>query len=640
MKKLFCLIISLTIIFGGSLVKAEVSQGIVETGNPVIADTPTALDRGISLRAASSYDSAVKLQERTKQEIINKSRELQHFGNSPWYEQISMSKYLSVPSTNFPYEAGVLTSEFLQDGLNAVNMIRYIAGYPDDILLSDELTDMAQHGAVVLGANDLLTHYPTRPQDMSDDFYSKGYQATSRSNIAQAWGYEGQYFISKAILGFMDDSDSSNIDRVGHRRWLLNPGLQYVGLGYAQNSERSEFVDNYVFDQSRSESIAYDLIAWPAKGVFPIEYFDAAQAWSVNLSTTQYVAPQKSQVQVNLKRLRDDRTWHLDSSVPSTNRTSSDKDYFNVENSNYGQPNCIIFRPGDVGEYASGDCFEITITGIEDRQGNPTQIHYYVDFFSLNDVIEEDPANREEIKAFIERLYARCLGRSADEEGITYWTDKLTYAGFTASDLVKSFIYSEEFINNSLSEDEYMDVMYRVFFDREADEGGKTYWISKMNKGITRDYILAGFIHSAEFENLCTSYGIERGEMILTSSVDVYPDITEFTFRFYEKCMDRKPDREGLNYWVSALANQTYTGVSLANSFINSPEFINKGLSDEEYIVIMYRVFFDREADAAGKEYWMNELSLGRSKENIGFGFIYSDEFRDICSQYGIRYTE
>src|SRR5665647_1919279 len=57
--------------------------------------------------------------------------------------------YLTVPHTSAPYAAGTLQQGFLQDGLNSINYARYLAGLPDDVVLDADLTDLAQHGAVL-----------------------------------------------------------------------------------------------------------------------------------------------------------------------------------------------------------------------------------------------------------------------------------------------------------------------------------------------------------------------------------------------------------------------------------------------------------------------------------------------------------
>ena len=37
---------------------------------------------------------------------------------------------------------------------------------------------------------------------------------------------------------------------------------------------------------------------------------------------------------------------------------------------------------------------------------------------------------------------------------------------------------------------------------------GYNGWINALNRGVSRQDVLSGFIYSLEFENLCSSYGI------------------------------------------------------------------------------------------------------------------------------------
>ena len=114
--------------------------------------------------------------------------------------------------------------------------------------------------------------------------------------------------------------------------------------------------------------------------------------------------------------------------------------------------------------------------------------------------------------------------------------------------------------------------------------------------------------------------------------------IRNFVGRMYRCTMEREPDAGGLNYWVQALENGTTTGYSMADFFINSEEFLNKGLNNSDYLDIMYNAFFGRTPDAGGKAYWMNRLEQGDTRQNIFMGFAYSDEYRDICAEYGIAF--
>lgn len=173
------------------------------------------------------------------------------------------------------------------------------------------------------------------------------------------------------IIGYMDDSDPSNIEHVGHRRWLLNPLMQKIGFGYYNH-----FSDTYVFDESRKEKIQYDFIAWPAPNYMPVEFMNEEIAWSVDLGN-KYNTPSINDVTVTLTRRNDGKTW----TFSQKNSSGSSMYYFNVNNDNCGLSKCIIFRP-DIGGYTPNDVFDVTISGIS-KNDSPSEINYTVQMFSL-----------------------------------------------------------------------------------------------------------------------------------------------------------------------------------------------------------------------------------------------------------------
>ena len=112
--------------------------------------------------------------------------------------------------------------------------------------------------------------------------------------------------------------------------------------------------------------------------------------------------------------------------------------------------------------------------------------------------------------------------------------------------------------------------------------------------------------------------------------------VNEFVTRFYNECLNREPDQTGLDGWANALENGWITGADLAEGFILSPEFINRGTSDEEFLKILYQTFFNRQPDTVGFNGWLSALRSGTSRSAVLEGFIYSDEFSKLCNQYGI----
>jgi hypothetical protein len=273
-----------------------------------------------------------------------------------------------------PYRAGALTKEFLMNGLNTFKFVRYLAGLSENIIMTDELNDLGQHGAVILAKLGHLTHTPSRPADMDQTFFRKAYESTTTANIH--WSSAGSDSLQQAVRNFCNDSDESNIDRLGHRRWMLNPELRVIGFGYAISAAGS-FIPIQVFDKSNTEKIDMDFVLWPNRGYFPSSFFATTEAWSVSLNPDSYNL-NRCRPNVKLTCLSNGKEWAF---------TASDKDikgkYFNIEKSNYGLPYCIIFRPDGIMSYGINKKFKVEIGGLIDRSGKAQKIEYEVEFFTL-----------------------------------------------------------------------------------------------------------------------------------------------------------------------------------------------------------------------------------------------------------------
>jgi uncharacterized protein YkwD len=113
--------------------------------------------------------------------------------------------------------------------------------------------------------------------------------------------------------------------------------------------------------------------------------------------------------------------------------------------------------------------------------------------------------------------------------------------------------------------------------------------------------------------------------------------VNDFVTRFYKICLDRMPDPEGLQSWTNGLITGSITGADVANGFIFSNELMPKNLSDEDFLTILYRAFFNRQPDAAGYNSWLNLLRNGASRHYVLAGFINSIEFKALCDSYGIN---
>lgn len=306
-------------------------------------------------------------------------------------DTLTAAPFETQPSVKAPYATGKVAASALQAAADRLTLLRRLAGLPA-VELDATLNEQAQYGAVLLAASE-FSHTPAKPAGMDDDFYQKGSDATNSSNLHYyaSSGKAVTYVLAQAPDALMDDSDSSNVARVGHRRWQLNPTLKKVGFGLAvaqTGGMTEQYVTEKIYDTSGSTG-DYDFIAWPASGNFPndLEAFNKNTAWSVTLNPSLYAKPEQMALTVTLKRNADGKTWTF--SGGESTAADSGK-YFGVDTTGRGVPNCIIFRPDGVSKYEGA--YSVDIAGLFTTAGETANLHYEVNFFDSNNPQAAAPA--------------------------------------------------------------------------------------------------------------------------------------------------------------------------------------------------------------------------------------------------------
>ena len=249
-----------------------------------------------------------------------------------------------------------------------------------------------------------------------------------------------------------------------------------------------------------------------------------------------------------------------------------------------------------------------------------------------------EPANSSDsAEGFVSRLYQLVLGRQPDAGGLNAWTNQLVSGQATGAQVANGFIYSTELKGRNLSNSDYVEMLYQTFLNRPSDAEGKASWVNLLEKGMSREYIYKGFANSGEFQEICDSYGIQRGEVVLTAPKDQNQGVTMFIYRCYEKFLGRKADDAGLNDWANELLTGRIDAKEAAKGFVLSSEFQQKNLSNADYVKTLYRGLFDREADSKGLSEWTAHLDAGNSREAVFYGFADSDEFRQLAASFGLN---
>lgn len=241
-------------------------------------------------------------------------------------------------------------------------------------------------------------------------------------------------------------------------------------------------------------------------------------------------------------------------------------------------------------------------------------------------------------EGFVYRLYNIAMGREADETGFNDWNSQLKNKEKTAAEVAQGFIFSEEFKNFNYNNVQYVKILYRTMFGREADEGGLNGWVADLENGMSREYVYRGFVESAEFSNLCERYSVERGSVPLDTYRDRNAGATGFIARLYTKMLGREYDGNGLEYWCGKYHTGENTIEEIATvGFLHSQELQNLQLSDEEFVRRMYQTFLNREPEENGLQDWIGRLRRGEeTRDSLVYGFTNSREFVNLKREYNL----
>ncbi len=260
--------------------------------------------------------------------------------------------------------------EFLaqqEAGLRALAAYRFLCDLPyEDLQIDRDYAANAMAGAKLLTKVGMLSHTPENP-GLPDDEYQFALKGTSSSNICTSDN------LPLAMEIYIDDSDAGNVERLGHRRWCLNPAMLKTGFG----AEKSGYSCMWVMDSSRKNLPDFDFVAYPPRGLMPTRYFKSGDAWSVSLNPARFQKPDPS-VKATVRPVRLD----LANSTLRPAAESLKIDSVKVSYENFGRGPCIIFRPTNV-RVAEGSAYVISINGLKTSDGQDISLEYLVIFFDL-----------------------------------------------------------------------------------------------------------------------------------------------------------------------------------------------------------------------------------------------------------------
>jgi len=322
----------------------------------------------------------------------------------------SLSPYAEQPCVSGDYCQGSLTDAALGDALEYLNFIRYLAYLDPNVTLDPLYVMRAQHGAVLLAANDDIAHDAPRADGMSDGFYQTAHTGTMSSNLAAINWMDGDILIV-SVEYFVRDDGEANLGALGHRRWLLNPYLGKTGFGLANSTSGMSYTSMYVHDDSNAAE-DWDNVKWPSEGAFPADLTSYDIPWSVVLDPAVY----------------SDDLSGISVGMYEETRGRAELAYCGISKEAYGAGPAIIFMPDleklGLNDYQQNQVWHVRIDGLRYADGSPASIEYKVEMISLYPIdpsaVEVEPRALDMKKGDVCLLTARVIPEWADDVSVTW----------------------------------------------------------------------------------------------------------------------------------------------------------------------------------------------------------------------------
>ncbi|MDD2712561.1 MAG: DUF4214 domain-containing protein [Simplicispira sp.] len=160
------------------------------------------------------------------------------------------------------------------------------------------------------------------------------------------------------------------------------------------------------------------------------------------------------------------------------------------------------------------------------------------------------------------RLYTAYFQRLPDYQGLMYWFDQMyPGSGSTGNSLgqvSQAFAQSSEFVATygPLDNAGFVTRVYQNVLGRAPDAAGYTYWVGRLNAGMSRGELMIGFSESTENQKATAN------SLLITMG--------------YVGMLRRTPELAGYAWWLAEVNAGRASVLGLINSFLGSAEYAKR----------------------------------------------------------------
>ncbi|MDA3961777.1 MAG: CAP domain-containing protein [Planctomycetota bacterium] len=242
--------------------------------------------------------------------------------------------------------------------LARTNHYRLLCGLDTDVVLDANYIHQGQCAAEVCAALGKLDHHPKSNPGLSDDRWQAGRTGCGKSNLAMGRTGAG------AVDMWIDDSDKSNRDRIGHRRWMLWPELERMGYG-----ESGRYSAAHVIDGKGSSSADVPAVRFPPAGLMPVAMFAPHYCWHIAPDPKRYEVAKNARLVI---RPYNPKTGERGEPIALQ--------FENVDFGGFGHRPAVIAQPEQL-PLRPGAMFAVEVSGVTAKQDDAPALDWIAVFY-------------------------------------------------------------------------------------------------------------------------------------------------------------------------------------------------------------------------------------------------------------------
>ena len=242
----------------------------------------------------------------------------------------------------------------------------------------------------------------------------------------------------------------------------------------------------------------------------------------------------------------------------------------------------------------------------------------------------------ENVKKYVAHLYNTVLERECSNHEMDWWIETILQNDLTCSQITYSFVFSDEYIANNSSDNEFVKMLYISLLDRIPQNSEVENWVNILYNDYSRKYVFQQFVQSDEFQNKCQDYKISSGSVVFSEDELYEYNCKSFVRRLYRLVLEREGESSDYSWWLDNISQNNLNGAQIVYGFVFSDENIQRNTDINSYIVMMYRVFLNREPAEEEINTWLEMLEGKYTRKYMFSQLETSTQFLELCKKYGI----